>query len=56
MAGACGQGDLSEGEVKREKKRERWGGVKQQGSYGRIIKRILAHLDQHHWVIVVSVT
>lgn len=29
MAGACGRGDLSEGETK--EKSERWGGVKQQG-------------------------
>lgn len=47
--------DLSEGEMKKKKKRERWR-VKQQGSKRSIIKRILAHLDQHHWVIFMSVT
>lgn len=42
MAGACGQSDLSEDEAKKkEKKRARWAGVKQQGNKRSTIKRIL---------------
>jgi len=54
MAGACGQSVISRrARWKRRKKSQRWG-VKQRGGERSIVKRILAHLDQHHWVLLMS--